>query len=107
MSRTWIWTARRLLISAFVVFHFGATIIWIMPPCVIRQRTIKTLAYYMMPLGLWQTWAMFAPDPIRETLTLEADVTDARGLRHRFEFPRVGDLSCGRPFRAIATRNSW
>src|SRR5512135_842784 len=52
-----------------------------------------TLQYYMLPLGIWQFWAMFAPDPIRDTLTVEAEVIDARGLRHLFAFTRVGDLN--------------
>ena len=46
----------------------------------------------MLPLGLWQWWAMFAPEPINETFVLDAEVIDAKGMRHIHEFPRIGDL---------------
>lgn len=89
----WRWTARRLLISLFVTFHMGATVIWVIPDCPIRRSSTDLLAYYIMPLGLWQYWAMFAPDPVRDTITLEADVTDSKGLRYHFDFPRMADYS--------------
>jgi hypothetical protein len=48
---------------------------------------------YMLPLGLWQYWAMFAPDPIRDTIFLEAEVIDINGMRYRFEFPRMASYT--------------
>jgi hypothetical protein len=87
----WRWTARRWVISAFLIFHVTTTAIWVLPACPIRQVVWPTLQYYMVPLGLWQFWAMFAPDPMRDTITLEAEVIDKRGLRQRFAFPKVAD----------------
>src|SRR4051794_19513439 len=89
MNPAWTWTARRLLISAFVVLHMAATLVWVMPPCPIRQRLIVASSRYLFPLGLWQAWAMFAPDPLRETVTLEAVATDAQGLRYGYAFPKL------------------
>jgi hypothetical protein len=89
----WRWTVRRLLISAFLVVHLGATLLWVLPDCPIRHRTISTVSYYMMPLGLWQFWTMFSPDPMRDTLTLEAEVVDAKGIRAVFTFPRLADYT--------------
>lgn len=89
----WQWIARRLLISAFLVVHMGATIIWVLPGGVLRERMMPTIRYYMMPAGLWQYWSMFAPDPVRDTYTLEAEVVDARGLRYNFAFPRIADYT--------------
>jgi hypothetical protein len=86
---SWRWNARRLLISAYVVFHLGATVIWILPPCALKQRTMAPASYYMVPLGLWQCWSMFAPDPVNDTIMLDADVIDAKGLRYTFSFPRL------------------
>jgi hypothetical protein len=73
------------------MFHVTATAIWVLPACPIRQALAPTLHYYIVPLGIWQFWAMFAPDPIHDTITLEAEVIDKRGLRQRFAFPRVAD----------------
>lgn len=87
------WKLRKAAISAFILVHISATLIWVLPDCPIRTATIAASRYYMLPLGLWQYWGMFAPDPIRQTLTLEAEVVDAQGLRHHFDFPRAGGSS--------------
>src|SRR5438309_11626414 len=88
----WRWTARRLVVSAFVIVHLSALMLWTMPPCAIKERFQAPYRYYMLPLGLWQWWAIFAPDPVRSTLMLDAEVVDAKGMRHVYEFPRIGDL---------------
>ena len=90
---TWMWTARRLAISAFLIGHMGAVSIWVLPPCPIQRRFAGSLAYYILPLGLWQYWGMFAPDPVRDTLMLEAEAIDVRGIRYNFAFPRLADYS--------------
>ncbi len=76
----WRLTVRRLLISGFLLIHLSATLIWVLPPCPIRDRTISLVSYYMLPLGFWQYWTMFSPDPVRNTFTLEdGEVVDAKG----------------------------
>jgi hypothetical protein len=89
----WRWTARRLLISAFLVFHLSATLIWISPNCPIKEALFQGVRYYMLPLGLWQGWAMFAPDPAGEALALEAEVIDAKGMRHVYPFVHLSQCS--------------
>ena len=88
----WRWTAWRLAISAYVLFHVTATVVWIIPSSPFRERASRLFTYYMIPLGLWQSWWMFAPDPMKTSLALEAEVIDARGIRHVHEFPKVADL---------------
>jgi hypothetical protein len=90
---SWSWTLRRLWISAFLSFHLFATAIWVLPASPIRQFFAPSLAYYIVPLGLWQFWAMFAPDPVRDTVTLEAEVIDKNGVRTEFAFPRLADYN--------------
>jgi hypothetical protein len=90
---TWQWTAHRVAVSAFLVFHLTATIIWVLPTCPLRVFAWEPVAYYILPLGLWQSWGMFAPDPVRDTNTLEAQVIDAKGLLHTFAFPKLSDYS--------------
>jgi hypothetical protein len=87
------WLARRLLASAFVVVHVGATVLWVMPPCPLRNKVIGPLCYYILPLGLWQCWTMFSPDPPTSAVTLDAEVVDRNGLRYNFAFPRQSDYS--------------
>jgi hypothetical protein len=88
----WRWTARRLAISAFVVFHLSALIVWTNPPCALKERFAAPFRPYMLPLGLWQWWAIFAPEPVKENTVLEAEIIDAKGLRHIHEFTKIGDL---------------
>jgi hypothetical protein len=75
------------LISAFVIFHLAAVTLWIMPTCVIKARFLAIAAYYVLPLAQWQYWGMFAPDPVHNTVTLEAVVLDANSIFHSFAFP--------------------
>jgi hypothetical protein len=89
----WQWTARRLAISAFLVVHITATLIWVSPPCELRNRFQPIVRYYIMPLGVWQYWTMFSPDPVRDAVTVEAELTDCKGIRHSFAFPRLADYS--------------
>jgi hypothetical protein len=88
----WRWTARRLVISAFVIFHVSALVIWTLPPCYIKDKLQKSYSYYVLPVGMWQWWAIFAPDPVRDTIVMDAEVIDAKGIRHIYEFPRLADL---------------
>jgi hypothetical protein len=88
----WRWTAKRLAISAFLVFHLTATVVWNIPDSPLRRWLTPAFQRYMLPLGLWQCWWMFAPDPMRVTAVLESEVIDAQGKRHIHEFPRVAGL---------------
>ncbi len=88
----WRWTALRLALSAYILFHLAATIAWVVPASPIKQVMMPNFRYYMLPLGLWQSWGMFAPDPLNCTITLESEVTDAKGMRHVHEFEKVADL---------------
>ena len=36
---------------------------------------------------------MFAPNPARDSLQLEAEIIDSKGMRHRHEFTRLADAS--------------
>jgi len=91
--RDWARRLGRLVVSVFLVVHVVMTVVWVMPPCPIRVRSQGVIDAYMLPLGLWQYWGMFAPDPVRNALTLEAEVVDSRGLRYAFAFPRLADYS--------------
>lgn len=88
----WRWTAQRLALSAFILFHLAATMAWVIPYSPLKEALAPKFRNYMLPLGLWQSWGMFAPDPLDCTLTLESEVADAQGMRHIHEFTKVADL---------------
>jgi hypothetical protein len=86
-------TLKRLAISAFVVAHLSMVTLWIVPPCALKSLCLNSMVYYMMPLGQWQYWGMFSPDPVKDTVMLEAVVLDAKGLLHTYSFPTEQDWS--------------
>jgi hypothetical protein len=47
----------------------------------------------MLPTGLWQNWAMFAPEPVRDTVAFEAVIQDRSGMLRSVPFPRTAELS--------------
>jgi hypothetical protein len=92
VSRTW--TARKLAVSAFVIAHLLALVIWNLPAKVLlRERLVPVLSWYMLPTGLWQDWGMFAPDPGKSSLALEAVSLDRHGVLRTYAFPRLTGLS--------------
>ncbi|MBX6313346.1 MAG: hypothetical protein IRY99_10595 [Isosphaeraceae bacterium] len=87
------WSLKRLFLSAVVATHLAAVVLCNLPDCAIKQRCGGWIAYYLLPLGLDQGWGMFAPDPGRVTVALEAIAVDDKGRTYTFSFPRVADLS--------------
>lgn len=92
----WRWTAKRLAISGFLIFHLTSVVVWILPGSPLKQAMQPVFQSYMLPLGLWQSWWMFAPDPMRATVALESEVIDAQGMRHLYAFPTVEHLPLAR-----------
>ena len=88
----WRWTAWRIVISAYIVFHLVGIVVWNVPDSPLKQTLVPAFKQYMLRLGLWQSWWMFAPDPMGETAVLESEVIDAQGTRHLYAFPKVADL---------------
>ncbi len=86
------WTAWKLAISAFVTFHCCATIAWVIPDSALKHQVAPWFRTYMLPLGLWQSWSMFAPNPVATAYSLEAEVADSRGMTRIHEFVKTADL---------------
>jgi hypothetical protein len=89
----WRWTAHRLGISAFLIVHLAAVAVYNLPASYLRERLFPYASTYLIPLGLWQSWAMFAPNPTACEMTLEAMAVDARGIQRSFAFIKMADLS--------------
>jgi hypothetical protein len=84
---------KQLSISAFLLVHLGGLAVWNMPICPIRDRLVPVYQYYMCPLGLWQNWTMFAPEPVKNTTSLQAIAVDKNGFMYQFAFPKMVDFS--------------
>lgn len=107
-------------IKAFVLFHLLAVISWSLPPppgrvlkpgakfalretsnyflkanAPLKQSPIRD---YLFFTGQWQSWDMFAPDPLNTDYWLDAVVTYQDGSVRRFQYPRMFDLSIGEKY---------
>ncbi len=89
----WRWTARRLVISAFLVAHLAAVAIMNLPGSALKQALILPVTFYLVPIGLDQAWGMFAPNPVMNPMALEAVTVDKNGIQRTFAFPKMTDFS--------------
>lgn len=87
------WRIKKVAISAFLLIHLAALVVWNIPFCAIRARLAPKFAKYMLPTGQWQNWTMFAPDPMRHAFMLQALAVDKNGIMYEFAFPRMADFS--------------
>jgi hypothetical protein len=87
---------RKILIHAFVAFHVTAVVFWSFSNSPLRtpleKRVHPKFGRYMYPLGLWQSWIMFAPNPAMHNAYVEAEVTFRDGSRTTWTFPRMDKL---------------
>jgi hypothetical protein len=90
------WRIRRGLISAFLLVHVAALVVWNLPPSAIHLRLVPYFRYYVLPTGLWQNWTMFAPNPMRHAYMLQAMAVDKNGIMYEYAFPRVSEMSLWR-----------
>jgi hypothetical protein len=87
------WTLKKWALSAFIATHIAILGLWNMPRCPIRQKFIDWPAPYMLATGLWQDWCMFAPDPGKASIALEAITLDNRGMARIFAFPSLMNMN--------------
>ena len=82
-------TRGRALLSAFLVIALAAIFVVNLPASKLRSTASDATGPVIDVLGLNQNWSVFAPDPRRESIGMEARVTFADG-RHETWRPYVG-----------------
>lgn len=90
----------RALLSGLILFTLAAMLISNLPASELRRTGMKVFDPYLDASGLHQNWNLFAPDPRRATLQLEARIRFEDGSRTIWH-PPVGDPFVGvyRTFR--------
>jgi hypothetical protein len=84
--------ARRLIISALILFHAVAVLAWLLPASRARGAVQGATDRYINYAGLWQSWGMFAPEPANLNLYIHALVTYSDGSQRAWSFPRMNQL---------------
>lgn len=82
----------RLVLSVLIVLHISATMLWLLPKSSLRNHVRPATDNYIHYLGLWQSWSMFAPDPLSLNMYLSATVTYRDGTQRGWSFPRMPEL---------------
>jgi hypothetical protein len=81
------------LANLFIVFHLAAFCAWCLPIQSLIVSNFKArIKWYMLASGLFQNWDMFAPDPLRLNLRVDAEITFRDGQTRTWEFPRMDAL---------------
>ena len=84
---------RRILISAFLLFHLVAITFWCIPlDTALIQAFRGAIRPYILWSGLFQAWDMFAPNPMGLNTYLEAVITFRDGKTRTWTFPRMENL---------------
>jgi hypothetical protein len=110
---------RKILISAFILFHVGCLAAWVMPrPSPIRSFLLgfklplpshekkegdekarwrveprPVIATYLWNTSQYQGWSMFAPTPVQTNRYVEAAVLYQDGNWRDYAFPRLGQMN--------------
>lgn len=89
---------RRSAISAFILFHlFVITIVAV--PLKAFSGVKELVMPYMRWSGLYQSWDMFGPDPVKVNAYVKAVVISRDRHMQVWSFPRMEDLGLGERFR--------
>ena len=85
--------AKRFAINTFILLHIVVIASLSIPfnsPRIAPTRS--QLARYANRLGLFQSWDMFAPDPMNANSYLDAEITCRDGQKRSWTFPQMQDL---------------
>jgi hypothetical protein len=88
--------ARRYLLNAIIAVHvFVIAFLGLPLDFPGREAISPVVEAYAYPLGLWQSWKMFAPTPPNWNSTIAAVLEWKDGHRSVFPFPAVREMDRG------------
>ena len=91
---------RRAAINVFLLFHLVAITCVAVPSNFSFVRGVKELvAPYLRWTGLYQTWDMFAPDPVKVNAYLKSVVMTQQRHVHVWSLPRMEELGYAERYR--------
>lgn len=82
----------RVLLSIFLAFVLLGIVVFDLPASKLKSKVSKATDPVVNALGLNQNWNVFAPDPRRQSIALEAHVTMRDGSRRTWRPYVGGDL---------------
>lgn len=91
---------RRMAVNVFILFHLVAVTCVALPVKLPVVSGVKELvAPYLRWTGLYQTWDMFAPDPVKVNAYVKSVVMTRDGHVRVWSFPRMEELGFAERYR--------
>lgn len=83
---------RRAIISLFILFYMTAVVLWILPWSRTREALIKPFTDQIYFTGVWQGFAVFAPDPRKVNYRIYATIEFDDGTETVWHYPAMEKL---------------
>jgi hypothetical protein len=84
---------KRAALNVFIAFHVLGLAIWALPDSPLRKKLARPFEKYVVYLGLWHSWGMFAPKPLDINFDVQATLKYRDGSTAVWIAPRVEQLS--------------
>ncbi|MEL7498761.1 MAG: hypothetical protein AAFN77_14225 [Planctomycetota bacterium] len=94
----------QILINCFIVCFLFLVIAWNSPAGSILKRMIQPFSPFILWAGLWQSWSMFAPEPILVNRRLYIELTFADGSVKQEELYRIHEADVITAFLNVRDR---
>jgi hypothetical protein len=83
---------KRATLNVFIAFNFAALFFWGLPDGPFRKYTARPFEKYVVYMGLWHIWGMFAPKPLDINFDVRATVKYQDGTTKEWIAPRMEEL---------------
>jgi hypothetical protein len=99
-SRIHMSLKRKILISLFIIFNFmGMVRVHLPLDAKFFMMLYRPIDYYLSYFSLYQDWMMFAPNPGRLNVTIQAEIEFDDGSSEKYDFPDPMQLSIFKKYR--------
>ena len=83
---------KRAALNLFISLHLAALFFWGLPDGPFRNHMARPFEPYVVYMGLWHIWGMFAPKPLDINFDVRATVKYADGSTSEWIAPRVEEM---------------
>ena len=83
---------RKTVITLFIIFYIMSVILWVLPWSRTRDFFIKPITQQIYYTGIWQGFAVFAPDPRKENYRIYATIRYDDGTEKIWHYPAMEKL---------------
>src|SRR5215212_6279761 len=84
---------KRGILNILITLHVLGLFLWGLPDGKFRSYTAWPFERYIVYMGLWHIWGMFAPAPLNINFDVRAEVRYQDGSKAEWVAPRMEELS--------------